>query len=336
MPAPKSSLPNVLRLGSSPHLETAYPRPLLEELSSRVRILAPALDAQTCQGQPRLLAETDYILGTWGVPRLDAHFLDQVPRLKGLFYGAGSVKSFVTPEFFARGLVIANANQANAIPVAEYAAAAILLSLKRFWQHSRQTKQAREWKRLPVPGAWRSVVGLISLGAVGRLTAERLQSYDVEVIAFDPFATAEQAQALGVRLCSLDEIFRTADVVSLHAPWLPETENLVADAQLRLMKPGATLLNTSRGAVINEPDLYQVLAERPDLTAILDVTRPEPPAANSPLFTLENVILTPHISGSLNGEVARMGQWMAEELIRHLDGQPLQYQLTEAELTTAA
>lgn len=336
MPAQESSLPGVLRLGGASHLKIAYPRPLLEKLSHRVRILEPALDGETWQNHPKLLAETDYILGTWGVPRIDADFLARTPRLKGLFYGAGTVKGFVTPEFFARRLVLSNANQANAIPVAEYAAATILLSLKRFWQHSRQTKQSRSWKKLPVPGAWRSVVGLVSLGAVGKGTAERLRRYDVEVLAFDPFATAEQAKAMGVRLCSLDEIFRTSDVVSLHTPWLPETENLVAGAQLRLMKPGATLLNTSRGAIINEPELCQVLTERPDLTAILDVTYPEPPAAESPLFTLENVILTPHISGSLDGEVARMGQWMADELIRHLDGRPLQYQLTEAELTTAA
>lgn len=331
-----SFAPGVLRLGGALHIEAAYPPHLVEKLSPRVRILEPALDAETWQNHPELLAKTDYILGTWGLPRLDANFLDRVPQLKGLFYAAGSVKSFVTPEFFQRELIISNANQANAIPVAEYAAAAILLSLKRFWQHSRETKQSRDWKRLPVPGAWRSVVGLISLGAVGRLTAERLQSHDVEVLAFDPFATAEQAKVLDVRLCPLDEIFRTSDVVSLHAPWLPQTENLVTRTQLRLMKRGATLLNTSRGAIINEADLCQVLEERPDLTAILDVTHPEPPAADSPLFTLENVILTPHISGSMDGEVARMGQWMVDELLRHLDGQPLRYQLTEAELTTAA
>ena len=328
--------PRALLLGNPGSLKIAFPPPLLEELAGRVRILEPALTAATWRDHPGLLAETDYIFGTWGMPRMDTGFLDALPRLKAVFYAAGSVKGFATRDFFARGLILSNANQANAIPVAEYAAATILLSLKRFWQHSRQTKQSRGWKHLPVPGAWRSVVGLISLGAVGRNTAERLRQSDVEVLAFDPFTTAEQARALGVRLCSLDEIFRLADVISLHAPWLPETENLVAEAQLRLMKPGATLLNTSRGAVINEPDLCQVLKERPDLTAILDVTHPEPPKADSPLFTLENVILTPHISGSMDGEVARMGQWMADELIRHLDGQPLRYQLTEAELTTAA
>lgn len=328
--------PKVLLLGTKAALKIAFPQPLLDELGGRVQILTPMLTAANCRDHPDLLAQADFILGTWGVPRLDSEFLDLTPRLKALFYAAGSVKEFATPEFFARGLSLSNAHLANAIPVAEYATAAIILSLKKFWQHSRQTKVTRTWKRLDVPGAWRSVVGLVSLGAVGQATARLLQNYDLKILSFDPLTTEEQAQSLGVQLCSLEELFRSSDVVSLHAPWLPETENLVGGTLLRLMKPEATLLNTSRGAVINEPELCQVLQERPDLTAILDVTRPEPPAADSPLFTLDNVILTPHISGSMGAEVARMGQWMADELIRHLDGLPLKHQRTEAELTTAA
>jgi phosphoglycerate dehydrogenase-like enzyme len=94
------------------------------------------------------------------------------------------------------------------------------------------------------------------------------------------------------------------------------------------MKPGATLINTSRGAVINEPELCEALAERPDLTAILDVTHPEPPEEDSPLFQLPNVILTPHIAGSMSGEVTRMGRWMVDEFLRYLAGKPLKHVVT--------
>jgi phosphoglycerate dehydrogenase-like enzyme len=187
-----------------------------------------------------------------------------------------------------------------------------------------------------VPGAYRSVVGLVSLGAVGRITAEKLRNFELDVLAYDPFATPDQAAALGVRLVSLEEIFSQSDVVSLHTPWLPETENMINGRLLRMMKSGATLLNTSRGAVINEGDLCQVLRERSDLTAVLDVTHPEPPEAEGALFALDNVFMTPHISGSMGGEVTRMGRWMVDELIRHRNGEPLRYAVTEQMLATAA
>ncbi len=324
-------------IGSSPSLENAFPADLRRELSQKVRILEPALTADDWREHPDLLAGATFVLGTWGMPRLDEEFLSKTPKLRAVFYAAGSVKGFVTPELFARGITVSGANKANAIPVAEYAVSAIILSLKKFWQNVRRTRREKVWDHhLQGPGAYRSVVGLVSLGAVGRLTAEKLTTYELEVLAYDPFATKEQAAALGVRLVSLEEIFRVSDVVSLHAPWLPETENLVDGRLLRLMKPGATLLNTSRGAVVNEDDLCAVMKERADLTAILDVTHPEPPRPDSSLFESENVFLTPHISGSQGGEVARMGRWMVEELERCLRGEPLHLAVTQEMLATAA
>lgn len=328
--------PPALLVGNLPALEVAYPADLRREISVRVDVLLPPVDSRNWREHREALARAEVILGTWGMPRMDGEFLDAAPNLRAVFYAAGSVKGFVTPEVFLRGITVANANKANAIPVAEYAVSAIILSLKRFWQHALKTHRTKTWQHLPVPGAYRSVIGLVSLGAVGRLTAERLRAYELEVLAYDPFATAEQAAALGVRLVSLEELFSRSDVVSLHAPWLPETENLVDGRLLRLMKPGATLLNTSRGAVVNEPALCEVLAERADLTAVLDVTRPEPPSPDSPLFHLDNVFLTPHISGSMGGEVARMGVWMVEEMGRFLAGEILQHAVTEPMLATMA
>ncbi|MFZ4683489.1 MAG: hydroxyacid dehydrogenase [Terrimicrobiaceae bacterium] len=330
-------LPAAVLIGDPPALEKAFPEDLRKELSATVRLLDPPLTATSWREDPGVLAQADFALATWGVPRMDGDFLSFAPKLRAVFYAAGSVKGFVTPELFARGISVSNANKANAIPVAEYAVSAIILSLKKFWPNVRRTRRLRVWDhQLPGPGAYRSVVGLVSLGAVGRLTAEKLATYELEVLAFDPFTTQEQAEALGVRLVSLEEVFRHSDVVSLHSPWLPETVNMVHGGLLRLMKPGATLLNTSRGAVVNEDDLCAVLRERTDLTAVLDVTYPEPPRADSPLYDLDNVILTPHISGSMAGEVARMGRWMAEELERHLNGLPLQHVITEEMLATAA
>ncbi len=133
---------------------------------------------------------------------------------------------------------------------------------------------------------------------------------------------------MGVELVSLDEACARADVVSLHTPWLKETEKMITGAHFRAMKQGATFLNTARGAVVDEPAMVEVLTERPDLFAVLDVTHPEPPAPDSPLYTLPNVILTPHIAGSMHNECRRMGQYAVDECRRYLAGEPLRWQVT--------
>jgi len=133
---------------------------------------------------------------------------------------------------------------------------------------------------------------------------------------------------LGVELVSLEELFRQSDVVSLHAPLLEETKNMITKELLATMKQGATFINTARGKLINEKELVEVLRARPDLFALLDVTAPEPPEKGSPLFTLPNVVLTPHIAGSINNECRRMGRLMIEETERYLKGQALRWRIT--------
>jgi phosphoglycerate dehydrogenase-like enzyme len=247
-----------------------------------------------------------------------------------LFYGAGAVEGFVTDEVWSRDVRIANANVANGVSVAEYTVAQIVLCLKQAWRHASAVRDARAFApaRMRVAGAYGSTVGIVSLGAIGRMVAERLRGFDVRVIAHDPFTTPEQARALNVTLAPLDEVFARADVITCHTPWLPETEGLLGGAQFRAMKPGASFINTARGAVVNEPELIAVLRERPDLFAVLDVTWPEPPAPDSPLYTLPNVMLTPHIAGSMNDECRRMGRAMVDELDRWQRGQPLRYQVS--------
>ena len=260
-----------------------------------------------------------------------------MPHLRAVFYGAGSIRYLVSEAFWASNIPITSAYAANAIPVAEFAFAAILLSLKRVWHYERATRRERAWPAfVPMPGAFRSTVGLVSLGAIGRLVAGHLKSTEAQVIAYDPFAKAEDAQALGVRLVTLEEVFKTADVVSLHTPHLKETEGLISASLLRSMKPGATLVNTARGALIREDELITTLQERPDLTAMLDVTWPVTPAPESPLFDLPNVVLTPHIAGSTGEECKRMGSYMADELERFLRAEPLRWRITRQQMERMA
>jgi len=329
---------NAVFVGQSENLPLAFPRELREEVSSRLHVLPFEFEGEGWRGHAGALREVDYIFATWGMPRLDEAFLAAVPRLKAVFYAAGSIKSFVTPEAYDRGIHFTSAWEENAIPVAEYTYSAIMLSLKNFWTYMRQCPEKKFTRGgIVVNDALNPPkVGIVSLGVVGRNVADRLALNDMGIFAYDPHAPAHVTSESRVTMVSLEDLFSLCDVVSIHAPLLPETENLITGALVFSMKQGATLINTSRGAVLDEPAVCKVLAVRPDITAILDVTNPEPPSADSPLRTLENVILTPHIAGSLGWEIARMGRRMVDEMHHHLDGRPLRHSISREMLSLMA
>jgi len=294
-----------------------------------VDILAPPQSKESVRANPSLLADVEVIFSGWGAPLMDRRFLAAAPNLRAVFYGAGSVRSFVTDTFWERNIILSSAATANAMPVSEYTLAAILFSLKHGWRYAMQVRRdGRFPAKTTVPGAYESIVGLVSLGLIGRLVRERLRPFDLRVLAYDPYMKAEYARELDVQLLSLAELFRRSDVVSLHTPLLEETEGMITGAHFASMKEGATFINTARGAVVLENEMIEVLKQRPDLQAVLDVSHPEPPEAGSPLYTLPNVILTPHIAGSMDGECQRMGRYMVEELRRYVAGKPLRWQVT--------
>ena len=275
------------------------------------------------------LAQTDVIFSGWGAPIMDEEFLASAPRLKAVFYAGGSVRYFVTEAFWRRGIRVTAAPALNAIPVSEYTVSVILLGLKRFWHYAQRTREQRTFHNGgPVPGAYRATVGLISYGTIARLVRQRLLASDLKVLVHDPFLSVEEARRERVQLASIDEVFATADAVSLHTPLLEETTGLITGRHFGLMKPGAIFINTARGEIVNEPEMIACLRARPDLQAVLDVTVPEPPDADSPLYTLPNVVLTPHIAGSLGGECRRLGHAMVDEFERFARDEPLQWELT--------
>ena len=299
-------------------------------LAELVEFVAPPQNFQTVQENPAVLADVELIFSGWGMPEMDEAFLADSPNLKALFYGAGSVKKIVTDASWARGVRVTSAYGANAVTVAHYTLAQVIFSLKRGWQFSRAIRESGGWfQRTPVPGTYGTTVGLVSLGQVGRRVAKLLQILDVKVIAYDPFTSAADAAALGVELVKLDEVFRRSAAVSLHAPWLPETVGMITGAHFASMPENATFINTSRGAIVREEEMIAVLQDRPDLWAVLDVTYPEPPLPESLLYTLPNVVLTPHIAGALDEECQRMGQTMVDELRRFLAGEVMEYEITE-------
>ena len=308
-----------------------------DEIGRLVDVIAPLQTAASVQADPSVLADVEVILSGWGMAVLDEALLAATPKLKAVFYGAGSIRYFTTDAMWARGIVVTSAYAANAVPVAEFTVAAIVMSMKRVWYFTQAVRDARTFAvRSAVPGMVGSTVGLIGLGMIGRMVADRLRGFDVKVIAYDPYVDANDAADLGVEMCELDALFARADVVSLHAPWLPQTVGMITGAHLASMREGATFINTARGAIVREAEMIAVLQQRPDLYALLDVTYPEPPAPDSLLYSLPNVVLTPHIAGSLDNECRRMGRTMVEELARYLRGEPLQWAVTRTQAALMA
>jgi phosphoglycerate dehydrogenase-like enzyme len=155
-----------------------------------------------------------------------------------------------------------------------------------------------------------------------------LASFNFRVLAYDPFISPSTADELGVKSVSLKELFEQSDVVSLHTPHLAETEGMITGEHFSAMKPNATFINTARAQVVRQDELIEVAKKRSDLQFVLDVVYPEPPEPSSPLYDLQNVVLTPHIAGSVGMECRRMGRYMVEELERFVKGEPLRWAVT--------
>jgi phosphoglycerate dehydrogenase-like enzyme len=315
-----------LIIGDPVRLPTVYSQYERDQISELTDLVREPLSADEVLADLSILREVDVIFGTWGMPKMDPAVLDAAPNLKAIFYGAGTVKSFATEELFQRKVVVTNAYKANAVPVAEYCVATILFSLKLGWAHVRSLHLNRKWHRETdrIAGAYDANIGLISLGAIGKKTLELLRPYDLNILVYSTSLSEEQAGKLGVRLATLEEIFKESDVVSLHTPSLPSTLKMIKPEHFRMMKANATFINTSRGAVVDQSGMVDVLRERTDLTAILDVTEPEPPEPGDPVFGLPNIFVTPHIAGSIGSECRRLGQTAIDECKRYLDNEPLQ------------
>lgn len=286
------------------------------------------------------LAEAEMLITAWGSPRLDETVMAAAPRLRALFHVGGTVRRLVTDASWDRGIVVVSAAAANAVPVAEFTLASVLYAGKRVPLQARELQASRggSWASRsgdPVMSNYRRVVGLVGLSRIGIRVAALLRPFDVDVLAADPYATREVAASLGVTLTDLDDLVARSDVVSLHAPSLPATRHLIDVHRLAAMRDGATLVNTARGALVDTEALTkELVAGR--LHAVLDVTDPEPLPADSPLYDLPNVQLTPHIAGSTGTELYRMGGLVVAEIGRYLDGSPLRHQVRREDMDHVA
>ena len=289
---------------------------------------------------PEQFKNTEYVFSTWGMPIFKEEEIKRyLPSLKAVFYGAGSVQAFAK-AFLNCGVKVFSAWAANAVPVAEYTVAQIILANKGFFSSSRIAKtgnrKAATENFCSYPGNYNVKVGIVGAGMIGSMVIAMLKSYHLEVLVFDPFLPNEKAEKLGVKKVDLEVLFKECQVVSNHLANNEQTKGMLDGKLFESMLPYSTFINTGRGAQVVEGDMIKVLKDRPDITALLDVTFPEPPEQDSEFYTLPNCFLTPHIAGSAGNEVCRMGKYMKEEYENFTQNRTCKYEVTLEMLKTMA
>ncbi|MFC7530913.1 hydroxyacid dehydrogenase [Actinoplanes sp. GCM10030250] len=308
----------------------AFPAPVLDRLCRLVHLDPDAaLTEFTSPGARSALATAEILISGWGAPRIDVDALAAAPRLRAVVHAAGTVKLHLDRAVFERGIVVSSAAQANALPVADFTIAALVLGAKEVFARARRYAAERpegSWPAVRGPGLIGSTVGIVGASRVGRLVLDRLRDLDVTVLLADPYVTPQQARALGADHADLDSLCARSDLISLHAPALPETRHLIDSRRLALLPDGAVLINTARGSLVDTEALVAECASG-RISALLDVTDPEPLPHGHPLFQLDNVFVTPHLAGAEGREVSRLGEFATAEIGRLLRGAPLHGQI---------
>ncbi|MEV4178866.1 hydroxyacid dehydrogenase [Nonomuraea sp. NPDC049709] len=305
-----------------------FPADLLTRLRQLVDI-DPATTFTSFDGPAAAaaLAEAEILLTGWGCPHIDAGVLAAAPRLRALVHAAGTVKARVDPVVFEQGIVVSSAAEANAVPVADYTMAMLVLGAKQAFSRARRYAAAvegtpRDWLPGDGTGLHDCTVGVIGASRIGRHVLRRLRAYEVEVLLYDPYVSAGEAAQLGAESVGMDDLCRRADLVTVHAPALPETRHLLDARRLGLLPEGAVVINTARGSLIDTDALTRSCATG-RISAVLDVTDPEPLPPGHPLFALPNVLITPHLAGAQGRETRRLGEFAVAEVSRFLGGRPL-------------
>ncbi len=266
-----------------------------------------------------LLARAEVLITGWGTPPLDRTRLDRLTSIRAIAHSAGSIRPVVGDDVWARGLAVTSSASANAVPVAEYTVAMIVLAAKRAFAGA---EAVRDGVAVDLEASGPSVgmhgitVGVIGASRVGRAVIERLHAHDVRIVVSDPYLDEADAAGLGATKQELHELAATSDIITLHAPLIPATEGMIDRAFCEAMRPGSTFINTARGAIVDQDALADRL-HRGDIAAVLDVTEPEQLPADARLRSAPHVFITPHIAGSMGNELRRLAENAVRESIAY-------------------
>lgn len=271
------------------------------------------------------------LITSWGCPQISERILEAMPELKLIVHAAGSVKGIVGGKVWERNIKVVSSASELGKGVAETALGLTVASLKNFWELQRDTREGNWGEHIgQVSEVFKKKIGVLGAGWAGRHYIKLMQNFSVEILLSDPYIPEEEADRMGVRLVGFPELLRESDVVSVHAPSLPETFHMFRRETLSMMKKEAVLINTARGSLIDEEDLYNHMKEGNLKYACLDVRAEEPPSRDDMLRTLPNVIMTPHIAGLTNNGLIRIGDFVVNQIRCFLDGRTCTGEVTRA------
>jgi D-3-phosphoglycerate dehydrogenase len=253
--------------------------------------------------------------------RVDAEVLEAGRRLKVVGRAGIGLDNVDVAAATRLGIMVVNAPQSNVISAAEHTVALILAQARNIPQAHLALREGR-WERRRFQGAelYGKTLGIVGLGRVGALVAQRLNAFGMHLLAYDPYVSRDRAAQMGVELASLADVLARADVVTVHLPKTPETTGLIGQSELAAMKPGARLVNTARGGIVDEAALAKAIDDGHLAGAALDVFAEEP-TTQSPLFDLDGVVVTPHLGASTTEAQDKAGVTIAQQLLLALAGQ---------------
>jgi D-3-phosphoglycerate dehydrogenase len=268
------------------------------------------------------LADVDAVI-VRSATKMDAEALAHAPRLRVVARAGVGLDNVDVEAATKAGVIVVNAPSSNIVSAAEHAVALLLCTARNIPQAVSSLK-AGKWQRAAFTGVelQGKVAGIVGLGKIGVLVAQRLAAFGMTVIAADPYLPAARGAELGIALVSLDELLAQADFISVHLPKNAETLGLIGERELALVKPGVRIINAARGGVIDEDALLRALTEGRVAGAGLDVYATEP-CTDSPLLQLDNVVCTPHLGASTQEAQEKAGTQAAMSVALALAGQPV-------------
>lgn len=250
--------------------------------------------------------------------KLKAEIIEAADRLKVIGRAGIGLDNVDLSAATKKGIVVMNTPQENAIAAAEHTIA-MMLSISRKIPQATSSMKAGKWEKKKFMGVelYNKTFGIIGIGVIGTIVADRARALKMRLIAYDPYISKEVAEKKGVDLVSLDELLSRSDFISVHSPLTEETRNLIDKNAFRKMKDGVILINCARGGIVNEKDLYDAIKERKVAGAALDVFEEEP-AIGNPLFELEEVISTPHLGASTAEAQENVAIAIAQQIVDYL------------------
>ncbi len=320
-------------------IDRVYENKIRAELQSRYDFYETVIDKSNIEKHSEAARNAEYIFSTWGMEHFtESEIKKFFPNVKCLFYAAGSVQHFAA-EFLNCDIRVFSAWKANAVPVAEYTHAQIMLALKGFYRAVTETKNNYgEMQKYAenCGGAYNAKIGIIGVGCIGRMVCEKLKANNVEVYYYDPFLPEKAAKELNIHPASLKEIFSECNVISNHLANKDELTGIISAELLNMMKPYCVFINTGRGRQVDEEGLVKAMKKDKSRCAVLDVLIDEPLNPDLPIANCSNIFITPHIAGSIGREVVRMAEYMSDEAKRTDNGISPLYEVTTEMLKTMA